>query len=119
MTAIPNTDWSEYNSSPNEIVCKSTQIVIHKKTRDNWKTEQESDPIIGPVRDAIKNKTSNTTGFSDESGRLFQNRSHLLFHCGLLYRKVLDGQLHFSLCYLNLIGNNPWKLVMTIWVTWV
>ena len=57
------------------------------------KNEQENDPIIGPVIEAMKNKTSNTTGFGDESRRLFQNRSRLLFRCGLLYRKVFDGQL--------------------------
>ena len=31
--------------------------------------------------------------FSDESKRLLRSRSHLLFRCGLLYRKVFDGQL--------------------------
>ena len=93
MTAVPSTDWSEYNLNPSKIVCKSTQIVIHKITRDDWKNEQENDPIIGPVIEAIKNKTNNTTGFSEESRRLFRNRSRLLFRCGLLYRKVFDGQL--------------------------
>ena len=33
MTAVPSTDWSEYNLNPSEIVCKSTQIVIHKKNK--------------------------------------------------------------------------------------
>ena len=93
MTAIPSTDWSEYNLNPSEIVCKSTQIVVHKRTKDDWKIEQENDPIIGPVIEAMKNKSSNTSGFSDESKRLFRNRSRLLFRCGLLYRKVFDGQL--------------------------
>ena len=71
MSAIPYTDWSDYNFNPSEIVCKSTQIVIHKKSKDDWKIEQENDPIIGPVIEAVKNKTSDTTGFSDESKRLF------------------------------------------------
>ena len=93
MAAIPYTDWSEYNSSLSDIVCKSTQIIVHKKTRDDWKTEQEGDPIIGPVIEAMRSRTNNITGFSDESKRLFWNRSHLLFRCGLLYRKVFDGQL--------------------------
>ena len=93
MTAIPSTDWSEYNFNPSEIVCKSTQIVVHKRTKDDWKIEQENDPIIGPVIEAMKNKSSNTSGFSDESRRLFRNRSRWLFRCGLLYRKVFDGQL--------------------------
>ena len=33
MGAIPYTDWSEYNSSPSDIVCKSTQILVHKKDK--------------------------------------------------------------------------------------
>ena len=37
MDAVPYTDWSEYNYNPCDIVCKSTQIVIHKKSRDDWK----------------------------------------------------------------------------------
>ena len=92
MSAIPYTDWSDYNLNPSDIVCKSTQMVVHKKSRDDWIIEQEDDPIIGPVIEAIQNKTSNTTGLSDESKRLFQNRSHLLFRCGLLYRKIFNGQ---------------------------
>ena len=93
MTAIPSTDWSEYNLNPSEIVCKSTQMVVHKRTKDDWKIEQENDPIIGPVIEAITDESNNTSGFSDESKRLFRNRSRLLFHCGLLYRKVFDCQL--------------------------
>ena len=92
MSAIPYIEWSDYNLNPSDIVCKSTQMVLHKKSRDDWKIKQEDDPIIGPVIEAIQNKTSNTTGFSDESRRLFQNRSHLLFCCGLLYRKIFDSQ---------------------------
>ena len=40
MNVIPYTDWSEYNLNPSDLVCKSTQIVVHKKTRDDWKVEQ-------------------------------------------------------------------------------
>ena len=71
MSAIPYTDWSDYNLDPSHTVCKSTQVIVHKKSRDDWKMEQENDPIIGPVIEAIQNKTSNTTRFSDESKRLF------------------------------------------------
>ena len=46
-------------------------MVVHKKSKDDWKIEQENDPIIVPVIEAIQTKTSNTTGFSDESKRLF------------------------------------------------
>ena len=71
MLAISYTDWSNYNLNPSNIVCKSTQMVVHKKSRDDWKIKQEDDPIIGLVIEAIQNKISNTTGFSDESKRLF------------------------------------------------
>ena len=71
MNAVPYIDWSEYNYNPCDIVCKSTQIVVHKTSRDDWKIEQEGDSIIGPVIEAMKNKTSNTAGLSDESKRLF------------------------------------------------
>ena len=67
MNAVPYIDWSEYNYNPCDIICKSTQIVVHKKSRDDWKIEQEVDSIIGPVIEAMKNKTSNTAGLSDES----------------------------------------------------
>ena len=92
MSAVPYTDWSDCNLCPSDVVCKSTQMVVHKKSRDDWKIEQEIDPIIGPVIEATQTKSSNTTGFSDESKRLFWNRSCLLFRCGLLNRKIFDGQ---------------------------
>ena len=41
---------------------------------------------------------------NDDSKRLLQGQSILLFHCGLLYRKVFDGQLKkisSNLCYQN------------------
>ena len=93
MNVVTYTDWSDYNFHPTNLVCKSTQIVIHKKSKDDWKIEQENDPIIGPVIEAIKSKTSDTTGFSDESKWLLRGRSCLLFCCGLLYRKIFNGQL--------------------------
>ena len=92
MNVIPYTDWSDYNFHPTDLVCKSTQVVVHKKSKDDWKIEQENDPIIGPVIEAIKSKTSDATGFSDESKRLFRGRS-CLFRCHLLYRKIFNSQL--------------------------
>ena len=60
---------------------------------DDWRAEQENDYIIGQVIKVIKSKESNKNVFNDESKRLLRSRSHLLFRCGLLYRKVFDGQL--------------------------
>ena len=119
MNVIPYTDWPEYNVNPTDLVCKSAQMVVHKKTTDNWRMEQEEDPIIGPVIRAIRTKSNDTTGFGDESKRLFRGKSRLLFHCGLLYRKVFDGQLQenkFQFVLPKSYWKHPWKAVMTIWV---
>ena len=42
---------------------------------------------------SIKSKKISKDMFSDENKRLLCSRSRLLFRCGLLYRKVFDGQL--------------------------
>ena len=93
INVIPHTNLSEYNFHPTDVVCKFTQMVVHKKLRDDWKTEQENDPIIGPVIDAMRSKKCDTSQKNDDSKRLLHGRSRLLFRCGLLYRKVFDGQL--------------------------
>ena len=33
MNIVPYTDWSEYNFNPTDIVCKSTQVVVHMTGR--------------------------------------------------------------------------------------
>ena len=73
MNVVPYTDWTEYNLDPTNLVCKSTQIIVHKKSRDDWKEEQENDSIIGPVIQAMKNKNTKTGDFNDESKRLFRS----------------------------------------------
>ena len=90
ISAVPYANYTDYNYNPSNIVCKSTQVVVHKKSRDDWKVEQENDPIIGPAIEAIRSKKYSE---DDESRWLFCNQSRLLFRCGLLYRKVFDGQL--------------------------
>ena len=93
ISAVPYTDHTDYNYNPSDLVCKSTQIVVHKMSRDDWRAEQENDSIIGPVIRVIKSKEINKNVFNDESKRLHHSGSCLLFRCGLLYRKVFDGQL--------------------------
>ena len=93
INVVPHTDLSEYNYHPTDIVCKSTQVVVHKKSSDDWKMEQENNPIIGPVIQAIRSKKCDTSKMNDDSKRLLCGRNRLLFCCGLLYRKVTDGQL--------------------------
>ena len=96
IKAIPYTNWSEYNMNPTDIVCKSTKIIVHKKSRDDWKIEQEQDPIIGPVLTIMQAKNVTSDNISEDSQRLLCGRSRLLFRSGLLYRKVYDGQLQES-----------------------
>ena len=86
ISAIPYTDHTDYNYNSSSVVCKSTQVVVHKKS-------QENEPIIGPAIEAISSKKCIEDALSDESRWLLCNRSQLLFRCGLLYRKVFDGQL--------------------------
>ena len=93
ISAVPYMDHTDHNYNPSNIVCKSTQIVVHKMSRDDWKVEQENDSIMGPVITTIKTKKFDNDALSDESKRLLRSRSRLLFRCGLLYRKVFDGQL--------------------------
>ena len=68
-------------------------MIVHKKSRDDWRVEQENNPIIGPAIEAIRSKKYSEDALSDESRWLLCNQSQLLFRCGLLYRKVFDGQL--------------------------
>ena len=93
MSAILYTDHTDHNYNPSNIVCKSTLVVVHKKSRDDWKVEQENNPIIGPAIEAISSKKCSEDALSDKSRWLLCNRGRLLFRCGLLYRKVFDGQL--------------------------
>ena len=68
IKAVPHTDLSEYNFHPTDIVRKSTQVVVHKKLRDDWQTEQENDPIIGSVIEAIRSKNHHTSQMNIAKG---------------------------------------------------
>ena len=90
---VPRTDLTEYNYHSTDIVCKFTQMIVHKMSRDDWKTEQENDSIIGPVIQAMRSKNCDNSQMNDESRQVLHNRSRLLLCSSLLYRKVFDGQL--------------------------
>ena len=75
INVVPHINLSEYNFHPTDIVFKSTQVVIHKKSRDDWKTEQEKDPIIGPVIDAMRSKNYDTSQMNNDIKRLLRGRS--------------------------------------------
>ena len=118
IKAIPYANWSEYNMNPTNIVCKSTKIIVYKKSRDDWKIEQEQDPIIGPVLTIMQAKNVTSDNISEDSQRLLCGRSQLLFRSGLLYRKVYDGQLQESkfqfvlpkTCWQQATGIGPHRL---------
>ena len=74
INVVPHTNLSEYNFHPTDIVCKTTQVVVHKKLRDDWKTEQENDPIISPVIEAMRSKMYDTSQMNDDSKRLLHGR---------------------------------------------
>ena len=93
IDVVPRLDLAEYYYNPTDIVSKSTQMVVHKKLRDDWKTEQENDSITGPVIETMRSKKHDISQMNDGSKCLLCNRSRLLLCAGLLYRKVFDGQL--------------------------
>ena len=102
IKVVPYTDHSENNYHPTDIVCKSTQVVVHKKSRDGWKTEQDNDPNIGLVIETMKSKKPDTSNMSEDSKRQFR--------CGLKvfekYLMVNCRKINFSLYCQYHIGNN-------------
>ena len=110
ISAIPYTDHTDYNYNPSNIVCKSTQGVVHKKSRDDWRVEQENDPIIGPAIEAISPRSivkmhlvMKVDGYyiievDYCSGAVYYTGKCLMGN----YRRI-----NSSLYYLNPIGNKP------------
>ena len=45
MNVIPYTDWSDYNFHPTYVVCKSTQIVVHKNQKMIGKLNKKMTPL--------------------------------------------------------------------------
>ena len=70
INGIPYTNHTDYNYHSSDLVCKSTQMVVHKLSRDDWKIEQENDSIIDPVISMIKSKLIDKDLLSDDSRRL-------------------------------------------------
>ena len=73
ISTVPNTNHMNYNYHPSDLVCKSTQIIVHKISRDDWRSEQENDSIIGPAINVIKSKEISKDVLSDESKRLLRS----------------------------------------------
>ena len=109
MLAIPYADWSDYNLCPSDMVCKSTQMVVHKKSRDDWKIEQENDPIIGPVIEAIQPKLVTPQGLVMKAEDCFETEVICYFIAGYCigkYSMVNNKKINSSLSYPNPTGNN-------------
>ena len=84
IKAMPSTDWSEYDMNLTDIVCNFTKIIVHKKSRHDWKKEQEQDPIIGPVLKIMQTKNAKSDNLDEESQRWLRGRSRLPFKLALI-----------------------------------
>ena len=67
INVVLRMDLTEYKFYPTDVVCKATQMVFHKKSRDDWKTEQKNDSIIGSVIQMMKSKHCDNGQLNDES----------------------------------------------------
>ena len=53
LKASQETDWTNFNWNPTEIVCKTSETVPEKMTTEQWKKEQAEDEAISEVIKAI------------------------------------------------------------------
>ena len=67
ISAVPYTNYTDYNYNPSNIVCKSTQVVVHKRSRDDWRVQLENNSIIGPAIEAIRSKKYGEDTLIDKS----------------------------------------------------
>ena len=59
LKSSQETDWTDYNGNPSEIVCKSCQMILDRMTTEQGKKEQANDEIISKVVKAMKNSSEN------------------------------------------------------------
>ena len=67
LKASQETDWTNFNGNPMEIVCKSCQTVTETMTTEHWKKEQAEDETIGEVIKAIT-LSADVHAFASEQG---------------------------------------------------
>ena len=67
LKASQETDWTDFNGDPTEIVCKSSQLVTEKMTTEQWKKEQAEDEAIAEVIKAIT--SSDVNDFTSEQAK--------------------------------------------------
>ena len=92
LKASLETDCTDFNGDPMEIVCKSSQMVAEKMTTEQLKKEPAEDEAIGEVIKAIT--LSDVKDFSSEQAKqMYRSQSKLNMRQGLLYRKYYDINL--------------------------
>ena len=90
LKSSQETDWTDYNGNPREIVCKSFQMIPDRMTTQQWKKEQANDEIISQVVKAMENSSENHTFSSELVRQMFRHRNKLIKRHGLLYKTFYD-----------------------------
>ena len=93
LKASQETDWTDFNGNPTEIVCKSSQLVTEKMTTEQWKNEQAEDEMTGEVIKAIPMGADTPAFTSEQAKQMYRFRSKLVMRHGLLYKKYYDINL--------------------------
>ena len=92
LKASQETDWTDFNGNPTEIVCKSSQTVTEKMTTEQWKKEQAEDETIGEVIKAFISSDVHVFA-SEQAKQMYRSQSKLVIGHGLLYKKYYDINL--------------------------
>ena len=122
INAIPYMDHTDYNYNPSDIVCKLTQMVVHKMSRDEWKVDQDNDSVIGPVIVTIKTKKFDDDVLSNGVKDYFIVGADCYSDVGCCTEKYLMDsykRINSSLSYCSHTGNRLWRPAMIIWDTLV
>ena len=90
LKSSQETDWTDFNGNPSEIVCKSCQMISDRMTTEQWKKEQANDEIISQVVKAMENSSENHAFSSELARQMFRHRNKLIKRHGLLYKKFFD-----------------------------
>ena len=94
LKSSQETDWTDFNGNPSEIVCKSCQMILDRMTTKQWKKEQANDEIISQVVKAMENSSENHAFSSELARQMFRHRNKLIKRHGLLYvMRGTDGLL--------------------------
>ena len=93
LKSSQESDWTDFNGNPSDIICKSSQIIPEKMTTEQWKKEQASDEIINQVVEAMKIGSGEYTFSSESAKQMFRYRNNLVWRHGLLYKKYFDINL--------------------------